>query len=241
MKLVKLTMLAATAAVVAMAFIGASSASATPPWISICKGAKVELLNCANRVTHPLLGRLIALVGKGSFKAGFVNIECEKGEGWSNQIEAQQSEKFLGTLEALHFTGCKGCEEVEVITPQNVVLKMTTETGGWVLETETTTAKVKFKKCILSQECTYEGNLSLPVQMEETVEGKVIETEAYVVPGGAAFKRVAPSTSLCAETGKWESGKTTFDWELNDKAFPLGTRHKNVFISLIGKELIKTL
>ena len=232
MKLVKLTMLAATAAVVAMAFIGASSASATPPWISICLSqvGGEPLLNCTNRVKHPLPGRLIILVGPGSFKAGFVNIECPKGEGHTNQVESQQNLEFKATLEELTFTGCKGCTGVAVATPQPATLKMTTETGGWVLESSN--AKVKFTGCSLSQECTYEGNLSLAVQMNE--KGVFIE------PKGAAFKRVAPSTSLCAETGKWESGTATAHWELDDFAYPNGTRHENIFVSLIGKELLKT-
>jgi hypothetical protein len=244
MKLVKLTLLAAIASIAAMAFIGASSASATPTWIAIC--GKMQLLNCENQwlVKHPLPGRLIALVGPGKFNAGFVTVECASGEGWSTEMESQQNKgekggEFLGTLEKLTFgteaSKCKGCTGVEVKTPQNVVLNMETETGGWRLKTETTPGKVKFTGCPLSQFCTYEGTLNLEVQMNET-DG------AFVEPKGTEFSKVAAeSTSLCAEKGKWESGKTTFHWELNDKAFPNGTRHKNIFPSLIGKELIKKL
>jgi hypothetical protein len=228
MKLVKLTLLAATAAIAAMAFIGASSASATPPWIAVC--GKAQLLNCENQwlVKHPLLGRLIALVGPGKFNAGFVTVECESGEGHSNEIESQQSGEVKGKLEALTFAGCKGCTGVKV-EPVAVALNMETETGGWRVKANG--GKVQFTGCPLSQTCTYEGNLNLEVQMNET--------EAFVEPKGTEFKKVEPSTSLCAATGKWETGKTLFDWELNDKAFPNGTRHKDVFPSLIGKELIK--
>jgi hypothetical protein len=52
------------------------------------------------------------------------------------------------------------------------------------------------------------------------------------------FARVsAESTALCAEKGKWLTGKTSFDWELDNAVFPHGTRHKGIFPSLIGKEI----
>jgi hypothetical protein len=250
MKLVKLTLLAATAAIAAMAFIGASSASATPPWIAIC--GKLQLLNCENQwlVKHPLLGRLIALAKPGKFNAGFVTVECASGEGNSTQekekaesgIESEQNKgekggEFEGTLEKLTFAGCKGCTGVAVKTPQLVKLNMETETGGWRLKANG--AKVKFTGCPLSQSCTYEGNLNLPI--EDHISKEPPE-DAVANPNGAEFKKVAAeSTSLCAEAGKWETGLTLFDWELDDKAFPNGTRHVGVSPSLIGKALIKKL
>jgi hypothetical protein len=229
MKIVKLTLLTATAAVAAMAFIGASSASATPPWITLC--GKAQLLNCENQwlVKHPLLGRKINLVGPSKFNVGFVTFECESGEGHSNEIESQQSGEFKATLEALTFAGCKGCTGFAVTTPEALVINMETETGGW--RWKLNGFKFKLTGCPLSQSCTYEGNLNLEVQMNGT--------EAFTEPKGTAFQKVEPSTGLCAATGKWETGKTTLDWELDDKPFPNGTRHKNVFPSLIGKELIK--
>jgi hypothetical protein len=233
MKLVKLTMLAATAAIAATAFIGASSASAVVhPWYVICKpGGPSLLLNCPNRVTHPLLGRLIPLAGPGKFNAGFVTVECESGEGNSNQIEAQQNGSFKGTLEKLTFAGCKGCTGVKV-EPVAVEVAMATETGPFELKANG--AKTQFTGCPFGTTCTYEGNLNLEVQMNEA------ETEQWVEPKGATFTRIAPSGGLCAEKGKWETAKTLFDWELDNAAFPNGTRHKDVGISL-QKELIKTL
>jgi hypothetical protein len=236
MKLVKLTMLAATAAIAAMAFIGASSASATPTWITWC--AKQQLLNCEGKwlVKHPLLGSAIPLASEGEFNAGFVSVVCASGEGHSNRIESQQNKEFKGTLVELTFTGpegkCKGCTKVEVKKEQPVVLKMETETGEWRLKAEK--AKVKFTGCPLSQFCTYEGNLNLEVQMNET--------EAFVEPKGTAFTKVAAeSTSLCAAEGKWETGKSVVDWELNDQVFPFGERHVKVFPTLIGPNLIQRL
>jgi len=229
MKIVKLTMLAAIAAITAMAFIGASTATATPSWIAVC--LKAELLNCKSLATHPLLGRLVALGGKGTFKAGFVTIECSGSEGWSVQNESQQNGVSEGTVESMTLKGCTGCTSIAFATPQAATLNMETETGGW--RSKANGVKVKFTGCPFSQSCTYEANLNFEVQMNET--------EAFTEPKGAAFKRIEPSTGLCAETGKWETGKAVFDWELDNAAFPNGTRHKNVFPSLIGKELIKAL
>jgi hypothetical protein len=228
MKIVKLVMLVAIAAIAAMAFIGASSASATPPWIAVC--LKAELLNCKNLAKHPLPGRLIGLGGPGKFNAGFVTLECAGSEGWSVQIESQQKGESSGTLESMTLNGCKGCTGVALKTPQTATLTMETEIGNW--RSISNGVKVKFTGCPLSQSCTYEANLNLEVQMNET--------EAFTEPKGAEFKKIAAeSTALCAEKGKWETGKATFDWELDDAPFPNGTRHKNVFPSLIGKELIK--
>jgi hypothetical protein len=232
MKIVKLTTLVATAAVAAVASIGASNASATPTWITLCK--EPQLLNCEGRwlVKHPLLGRKVPLVGPSKLNAGFVTVECASGEGHSNSIESQQNTEFKATLEALTFAECKGCTGVAVKTPQVLVDNMETETGGWRLKLNG--LKVKFTGCPLSQSCTYEGNLNIEIQMNET--------EAFAEPKGTEFEKVASeSTSLCAAKGKWETGKMTLDWELDDQPFPFGTRHKNVFPTLIGPNLIKRL
>jgi hypothetical protein len=238
MKIVKLTLLAAIAAVAAMAFIGASSASATPPWIAVC--GKLQLLNCENQwlVKHPLLGRKIDLVGPTKINLGFVTLECASGEGHSNEIESQQKSEFKGTLEALTFAGCKGCTGVAVKTPVALVVSMETETGGWRLKLSG--FKFKLTGCPLSQSCTYEGELNLEV--EDHISKEPPEEDVVVNPKGAQFKKVAAeSTALCAETSKWETGTTLFDWELNDKPFPNGTRHKGITFSLIGANLIKKL
>jgi hypothetical protein len=225
MKSLKLAILTATAAIAAMA-LGTPSASATPPWRGVC--LKAELLNCKNLVKHPLLGRIISLVGPGKMNAGFVTVECEKGEGWSNLIESEANGESKTTLESLTFSGCKGCTGNTVTTPQTVTSTMETETGGWRSKTEN--AKVKLTGCPFGTTCIYEGNLNLEIQMSET--------GAFVEPKGATLKKVAGSGGLCAETSKLETGTTTFDWELDDAAFPNGTRHKVTTPSLIGEKLI---
>jgi hypothetical protein len=232
MKIVKLTMLVATAAIAATAFIGVSSASATPPWIAIC--GKPQLLNCEGKwlVKHPLLGRIILLAGQSIFNIGFVKVNCASGEGHSNEIESEQKGEFKGTLESFPFASCTGCTGVVVKMPQAMVLDMETETGGWRLKANG--VKVKFNSCPLSQSCTYEGNLNLEVQMNET--------GAFVEPKSTTVNKVAgESSALCAEIGRWETGTMSFDWELDDQAFPFGERHRNITLSLIGANLIQRL
>jgi hypothetical protein len=216
MRLIKMALLAATAAVVAMAFIGASTASANPSTIGACK--TVTLLNCGSLVAVEN-GKIRALAGKGYFLSNF-KIECESGEGESNSIESQQETNFSGTLESLTFTGCSGgCNTVTVRTPQAVEINMTEAEGDWRLKAAN--AKVLFSGCIFGVECEFEGTLNLPIQMDET--------GAYTDPEGTAFTRIKGSGLLCGNTGKWEEGRTRFDWVLAG-----GTVHKNVTPSLIG-------
>jgi hypothetical protein len=223
MKLIKLTMLAAVAAVAAMAFIGASTASAvTHPWLAVCLKAELLLCKTANLAKHPLLGRVIALVGPGLFKAGF-EIKCNKGEGKSTEIESQQTGGFKGTLEALNFSECTGgCTKVKVITPQAVEVSMESEgTETWRLKSAN--AKVEFFECLFGVKCKFEGTINRPVEMD--AEG------VYVDPGGTEFKRIE-GPEFCGATGKWESGRTRLDWLLDDLKNSI---HKNVWMSLLEK------
>jgi hypothetical protein len=225
MKLIKMALLAATAAVAAMALIGASTASATGPWMTFCK--KAELLNCteANRVTHPLLGKLRFLLGEGFFLSGF-KITCKSGEGESNSIESQQNGSIKGTLEILTFTECSGgCTTITVRTPLAFELKMEGETGGW--REVLFGWKVNFSGCTFGVECEYEGASNLGVQMDAT--------SAFVEPSGTSFTLIKGSVILCGVTIKWETGVTRFDWVLDG-----GTVHQNVTPSLFGKSLIVT-
>ena len=67
---------------------------------------------------------------------------------------------------------------------------------------------VKFSECTFGVTCEFEGTPHLKVQMDE--EG------AYTDPEGTAFTRIEGSALLCGSTGKWEEGRTRFDWVLDD-------------------------
>jgi hypothetical protein len=221
MKLIKLTLLAAIAAVSATAFIGASTASALHPWYHIC--AENTLLGCAKRVKHPLLGRIVPVVGPGLFKAGF-EIKCTKGAGKSNLVSSQQENAFKATLEELNFSECSGgCTKVKVITPQAVELNMATD-GGSDYRLKSNNAKVEFFECTFGVKCKFEGNLNLAVGMD---------AEGYFAdPAGTAFSLIEGSAFLCGSTGKWESGRTRIGWQLDDVA---GTVHFPVWIPLVAE------
>jgi hypothetical protein len=249
MKLVKLTMLAATAAVAASAFIGASSASAvTHPWIQLCDIQTLLLCPTEHLIKHPLLGRFLLLTGPGAFEAGFVTVKCASGMGDTNEVESAQIQSpettatvpgekvgesaFLSKLETLTFKECSGCTGVAV-EPTLTHLWMegpeTAEKNTWWLTA--LNAKVKFTGCPLSQTCIYEGTLKFKVQMDE--EG------AFADPEGQEFKRGAGSTSLCAEKGKWASGRTRVDWRLDDKIVQndgtLGSIHRHIWPTLLAE------
>jgi hypothetical protein len=218
MKLVKLATLAATAAFAAMAFIGASSASAvvTHPIIQLCKAETLLLCADGNLIKHPLKGRLLATqVGTGEFNGNFT-IKCKEGSGKSTETEAFGNEKIDSQLEELTFKGCEGgCTVVEVAKNQAVSLKMGTALGNdWFLSAEKAT--VTFSGCTFGVACTFEGVLKLNIQMN--AEGTFFE------PEGAVFsKLIGGSAILCGSTGKWDKGKTTFKWTLDDVA---KTTHK---------------
>jgi hypothetical protein len=223
-------MLAAIASITAMAFIGASGASATPPWLGSCLAQ--ELLNCKNLVKHPLPGRFLLLASAGEFKSPNITVKCTEGMGSTKTLggeETEQSGGFKATLEELKFSGCTGCS-VAVVVPQATTLSMTTEaTESWVLTANG--AKVKFTNCLgLGINCTFGGNLTFNVKMDAT--------SAYADPEGKEFTLTEGSESLCGKVGKWESGRTRLDWQLDD-AEPIqnGTRHP-VWQSLIGPKLI---
>jgi hypothetical protein len=226
MKLVKLTMLAATAAVAVMAFIDVSTAFATPPWIAVC--LKQELLSCAkgNLVKHPLLGRIAVTAGVNTFASNF-KIECTKASGESSLVESQQNGNAKRVYETLGIVECTGgCKKVQVFIPQTVELNMETEaTESW--RAKSNNLKVKFSECTFGVECKFEANLNLRIQMNE--EG------AFTEPEGTIFKLIEGSKFLCGETGKWETGRTKYSWVLDDAA---KTTFKSIWPSLIGKELI---
>ena len=228
MRLIKMALLAATATVAVMAFVGTSAALATGTWIGLCKAA--ELLNCAkaNLIKHPLKAKLRILVNKGFFLSN-LKVSCELGLGESNLVEAQQQASFKGSLEIFKFIGCSGdCSVVMVRTPQPVEINMETEAGSdWRLKAAN--MKVAFSSCVFGGECEFEGTLNLKVQMDG--EG------AYADPEGAAFTLIKGSALLCGATGKWETGRMRFDWVLDNDPV---TVHKNITPSLIGKSLVAT-
>lgn len=230
MKLVKLTMLAATAALAASALIGSSSASAvTHPWIALCDAQQLLLCATSHLLKHPLLGRFLLSAGAGKFNAGFVTVECTFGFGETNLVESQQkqnpvstsflpTEAFKATLESLSFGPCKSCTNFEVTTPQSTGLWMEGSEGTWWLTAENT--RIKLLGCPLGASCTYEGNLKLKVQMNS--EG------AFSDPEGKEFKFVG-GTFGCAEKGKWETGRTRFEWKLDDN----GLAHREIWPTLL--------
>jgi hypothetical protein len=233
MKIVKLTMLVATAAVATSAFIGAASASAVTShkWIALCDSQQLLLCETTHLLKHPLLGNLRLLLGASEFNLGFVTLKCTSGEGETNAVESQQEQEpettanvptkaFLAKLEKLTFAGCTGCTAITVAPVELHLWMKTGLADDWRLNA--LNYKLTFSGCPFGTTCIYEGNLEFSVQMD--AEG------AFYDPEGKEFKRGAGSGALCAATGKWTSGRTRFDWKLDDIK---GSVHKNVWPTLL--------
>lgn len=229
MKLVKLTMLAATAAIAAMAFIGASTASAVVHGeLWLCK--KAELLLCKDLVTDN--GKMLATQVGTSTLSNAVVRECPKATAKFGEIVAKHythPEGISETLEALGFIECPGCEQIEAKTPQAFNLLMAEATGEvqlldtlWSLSTKG--MKIKFKGCFgMGVGCEYEGgSFSLPIEMTET--------EAYADVKSVEFKLIGSTNKfLCGETLKW-TGKYRLEYTLASD----GTKH-TVWPTLLGE------
>ena len=138
MKIVRPIMLAAIVVVAAMAFIGASSASAAHPVIQLCKAQELLLCATGNLIKHPLKGTLLLSLGKFAYK-GLFTITCTSGVGHSAELEFAGSGKVDLTLAELNLSGCEGgCKVFEVAKNQTGKVTMSTEGGeDWYLEAPT--------------------------------------------------------------------------------------------------------
>jgi hypothetical protein len=223
MKLVKLALLTVSAVLVAMASIGASSASATPPWIALCDAP--QLLNCEKNhlIAHPLLGAFLLLQGSGGGIGNRLQFAytsfCESAIGKTSEVSSQQKGEFTAKLEGLTFVDCEGCTSMESPSATMILSMETAETESWRLKINN--FRIKDSGCPFGIACTFESNLNLKVQMNES--------GAFVEPEGGKFTFVEGSP-LCGTSFKWETGRTTFDWKLDD-----GTIHKNIWPSLIAE------
>ena len=226
MKIVKLTMLVAIAAFASMAFIGASSASATHQVIQLCKAQELLLCAAGNLIKHPLKGRVLLLLGKFSLKALF-SITCPSGHGESDELEFFSNGAPVNlTLTSLTFSACEGgCKVIEVAPKQSGKVFDNKEVEPeWFLEAPT--FKIKFSSCEGGATCTFEGVLKVKVQMD--AEGSFLDFGK----DKPAFNFVEGSKIFCGSVLTWNEGLTRLDWRLDDAS---GTIHKTVYLTLLEK------
>lgn len=208
MKIVRLTALTTTAAVAAMAFVGASSASAvTHPWYASCRQPELVLCATANLVKHPLLGRRVIRPLAPIAFSGVLSEKCTEGNGKSSEFESQSEKPFEWKLEELIFSGCEPCTKAEAVKGVSVTEGMETDGGSdWTFKANN--FALKFIGCPFGVSCKFEANLNLGIQMNEA--------ESFFEPKGVEFKLTEGSAAFCGSTMKWTSGKTTFFRLLDD-------------------------
>ena len=133
MRLIKMVGLAAIAVVAAMAFIGASSASA----------AVFCLTNTSSCTETKETVNMLSAKGEGKFVSGFVTVECH--------VAATAKNGASFTI-SFTFKECSGCTEVTA-TVSSATLTATGGGNGLVEGTGDAT----FKGCPFGAECKYHG------------------------------------------------------------------------------------
>lgn len=192
MKLVKLFGLAMIAAVAAMAFIGAGTASAM-----LCKRAESPCLS-ANEY-KPSTTVLVSSEAT-KLTASFATVVC-KSHATLVHEGLNANKELFGRFTLLDWTGCTGCTEVTTTALGTFRDKLTTPGNGELLPEGTT---VLLKNCPLGAECTARANNETKLLLKGGTFGQAGETAE-----ATANTKVAVSGFGCGTTGTWvtETGK----------------------------------
>ena len=205
------------AAVAAMAFVGAGTASATKT--VLCHLDEKTVAPCPGG-SLPYTGTLLALkggtetLGISLFQSGTIHIECEtEMHGKVTSAGAPTNNTPLGLIEKVTFTNCVSPQCVDGVTaaPHNLPWKATATAGatlgsgtlhvtnhgsgnpGGLFTCVTLPFGVK-----VSVTCGYSTESALG-----TFDGHTATTSSKLLVNAIELKRVHGSNALCAETAKW--------------------------------------
>ena len=148
MRLIKMLGLAAVAAAVVMAFVGASTASAT----TLCKKAENPCAE-ANRLKLP--EKLLFLSAAAVLTAPFSTVTCHSTVTVIAETNDGPNKPLLGKVTELKWSGCKGCTEVTTTAgPEGTssALAVASPLGNGELTAGKTV--VLLKGCPFGAECT---------------------------------------------------------------------------------------
>ena len=183
MRLVKMLGLAMVAAVAAMAFVGAGTASANETkltWCTnnnaLCQGKDVLKLITAKATNPVLLGNL--------------NQECETSTTMTTE-ESATTTTISGVVDELTFSNCKPCTTVTTSPPYKASISGTTMTSG---------GSATFKNCPFGINCKFGASkieLELVMSAENRLEKIVASKEPLSLEEGSAF--------FCGSTGEWDA------------------------------------
>lgn len=186
MKNLKLLGLCMVGAIVAVAFVGASSASATV----LCKENKSP---CGS--AWPEESTIVA-ESANAVLLGSLAVECKSSV--TVLAEKNDAGEVLGKITSLTWSNCKGCSNVKTTKTPSGILKPTGSGNGILLTTSETV--VVLQGCtIFGIECTAKAN-----DASLTFNGGPIGTANAV----AAEVPVTLSGGACGTSGKWDAGST---------------------------------
>jgi hypothetical protein len=180
--------LAMVAAIAAMAFIGAGTASAT-----LCK---VNQSPCVAANQYPTPSEVL-VESKGVKLSGSLTVSCES-EG-TLKHEATSGKKLTGTFTKLVWTNCTGCTKVTTTNLGTFDDEATGSGNGTLLPLNVT---VLLQGCPLGLDCTATSTNGTTLL---GLDGGTIGGTA----AGLASTTVGLSGGLCGSTGTWTTGATT--------------------------------
>jgi hypothetical protein len=191
MKHLKILGLAVVAAAALMAFVGASSASATV----LCKEGKGEV--CPEGQTYPAGTKIEAKLVAGTkakLVTAFKTIECEES-AVSGETSAEEAEPLTGPEGTLSFSKCN-CETVNVLKAGTLSTTWIAGTNNGTLSSTGSETTVQCASLFGTVHCIYVTE----------------KTDVGTLAGGNPAKLTAKATiprlttdSLCAEKSEWSA------------------------------------
>ncbi len=186
MRYLKILTLAMVAAIAAMAFIGAGTASA-----KLCKDKA-----CTGVWQTPTT--VLVSSPETKLTASFATVTCESHATLVH--EKNEGGKLLGSITLLDWTNCKGCTTVETTANGTFEDEATGEGNGKLHPVGTV---VLLKNCPLGAECTASSNSETFL----TLDGGTFNGSGTGTAVGLANTKVAVKGFGCGTSGTWKAEK----------------------------------
>lgn len=225
MRLIKMVSLVGTAAIAAMALLGAASAQAAPhELIGFC-GANEPVL-CAAPLTGPGTKFLASSPKAVLSNNAFFSTPEECTSKVAVEVKAVDLKELEGKIIEAAFENCKGPCTTATATalPWKGKLKMTETLGTkYILTAEEGGASLT--GCTFGTKCVYSvpaGGITL--QAEDTASG------TKIVAAGVSLKyKEGSGEFVCGSNGTW-----TATYESKEADLSNGTKHPNWWLTLLG-------
>lgn len=225
MRLIKMIGLVGSAAIAAMALLGAASAQAAPhELIGFC-GVNEPLL-CASPLVVTGTKFLATSPNAVLKNSGFFSTPEECSSKVAFGVKEADKKELEGTITEATFENCKGpCTTATAVgLPWKGKLKMT-ELGGTKYTLTAEEGGASLTGCTFGTKCVYSvpaGGITL--QVEDTATG------TKIVAAGVSLKyKEGSGEFVCGPTGTW-----TATYESKEAHLSNGVSHKNWWLTLLG-------